>query len=71
VENSASTGSWVTQGSGGGEETGRRKRCCLKQEASSVVVPEGYYQDTKTSVVEAMSKRVGRKERGGGLGLLV
>jgi hypothetical protein len=32
---------------GGGQETRRRKRCCLKQEASSMVVPEGYYQDTK------------------------
>jgi hypothetical protein len=56
---------------GGGQEIGRRKMCCLKQEASSAVVPVGYYQDTKMSVAEVMTKIVGRKERGGGLGLLV
>jgi hypothetical protein len=39
--------------------------CCLKQEASSTVVPEGYYEDTKMSVAEVTTKRVGRKERGG------
>jgi hypothetical protein len=54
-----------------GQETERRKRCCLKQEASPAVVPEGYYQDTKTSVAEVTAKRFARKERGGGLGLLV
>jgi hypothetical protein len=32
-------------------------------------VPEGYYQDTKTSIAEVTIKRVGRKERGGGSGL--
>jgi hypothetical protein len=44
--------------------TRARKRCYLKQEASSAVVPEGYYQDTKTLVAEVTAKKVGRKERG-------
>jgi hypothetical protein len=29
-----------------------------------MVVPEGYYQDTKMLVAEVTAKRVGRKERG-------
>jgi hypothetical protein len=75
MENSASTRSRVTQGlGGGGAETKGRKKCCLKQEASSTVVFEGYYQDTKMSVVEVTTKKSWperKRRRIGTIGLTV
>jgi hypothetical protein len=44
---------------GGGHETGRRKMCCSKQKAGSMMVPKGYYQDTKMQITKDAPKRVG------------
>jgi hypothetical protein len=54
-----------------GQKTERSKRCCSKLETSSMVVPRGYYQDTKAQIIEDASKGVGREEGGGTTGLLV
>jgi hypothetical protein len=65
VENSTSTGSRVTQGSGGAGK--QKKEKVLPQVGGQLRGgPEGYYQDTKMSDVEVTTKRVGQKERGGG-----
>jgi hypothetical protein len=49
-----------TQGGGG---TKRRKRCRFKRKANSMVVPKGYYQDTKTYDAKDVLKRVGREKK--------
>jgi hypothetical protein len=71
MENSANTESPLTENSakmenramqdsgGGGHETGRRKMCCSKQKAGSMMVPKGYYQDTKMQITKDAPKRVG------------
>jgi hypothetical protein len=59
LENLANTENRVMQDSGGGQETERRKGCCFKQKASSMVVPKGYYQDTKIQIAKDASKRGG------------
>jgi hypothetical protein len=70
MEDSANTENRVMQDSGG-QETGRMERCCSKQKANSMVMPKGYYQDTKTHIAKDASKRVGREKERGRAGLLV
>jgi hypothetical protein len=78
TENSANTESRVMKNSGKpgytgleGQEAGRRKMCCSKQKANSMVVPKGYYQDTKMQIIKDASKRVGREKIRARVGLLV
>jgi hypothetical protein len=60
TENSANVENRVMQHSReGGQETEIRKRCCPKQKVGSMVVPKGYYQDTKMQIARDASKRVG------------
>jgi hypothetical protein len=54
---------------GGGAENRKKERCCSKPETSFMVVPKGYYQDTKAQITEDASKGVGGE--GGTTGLLV
>jgi hypothetical protein len=59
------TGLCKTRVGGGGQEIRRRKMCYFKQKASSMVVPKGYYQNTKTLIAKDASKRVGREKTRG------
>jgi hypothetical protein len=58
---------------GGGQET-RRKMCYSKRKASSMVVPKGYYQDTKNAdckrcIKESWPRK--KKRKSGTIGLTV
>jgi hypothetical protein len=46
----------------GDREPEEGNMCCSKQKASSMVVPKGYYQDTKIQIAKDTSKRVGREK---------
>jgi hypothetical protein len=59
MENLANTETRLCKTRGGGQEIGGRKGCWSKQKASSMMVPIGYYQDTKMQIAKDTSKRVG------------
>jgi hypothetical protein len=73
LKNSANTENWLMQDSWGGGGAGNQKKkgCFSKQKASSMVVPKGYFQDTKMLIAKDVSKRVGREKRRRRAGLLV
>jgi hypothetical protein len=61
IENLVNTENWVEQDSGG-QETERRKRCYSKQKTLSMMVPKGYYQDTKCRLQKMHQRELAEKK---------
>jgi hypothetical protein len=54
-----------------GARNRKKEKVLLQAKGQSMVVPTGYYQDTKTQIAKDVSKRVGQEKRRGRAGLLV